>query len=73
MEYIVKDQIERYSTQRKLALEELLSLNENLPFYDKKKSVLEIQITNIDSRIFELVMAVERIKIFEATEKSKTK
>ncbi len=71
MEYIVKDQIERYSSQRDSIVLELISLNENLPFYDKKVLNLNLQIERIDHRIMDLVTAVERIKCMEITEKYK--
>jgi len=73
MEYLVKDQIERYSKQRELALNTLINLNENLPFYDKKKIDLEIQIDKCDFKINELVMTVERNKNFELIEKNRQK
>lgn len=73
MEYLVKDQIQRYSEQRNSLVQELISLNENLPFYDKKRAMLEIQIDKVDSKIQDLINTVERVNIFEATEKSKTK
>lgn len=73
MEYLVKDQIQRYSEQRNSLVQELISLNENLPFYDKKRAMLEIQIDKVDFKIQDLVNTVERVSIFETTEKSKTK
>jgi len=71
MEYFVKDQIERYSHQRELALNELLNLNENLPFYDKKRLMLEFQIDKCDFKIQDLVSTVERFNTFETIEKNK--
>ena len=73
MEYTVKDQIERYSNQRDSIVLELISLNENLPFYDKKVLNLNLQIERIDHRICDLVTAMERVKVFEITEKNKAK
>lgn len=73
MEYLVKDQIQRYSEQRNSLVTELIALNENLPFYDKKRAMLELQIDKIDLKIHDLVNAVERHRVFELTEKSKSK
>jgi len=71
MEEIVKQQIARYSSQREDALRELINLNENLPFYEKKKIVLELQIDKCDFKINDLVLAIERFKLLELTEKNK--
>jgi len=72
METLVKEQIARYSSQRDAALRELVELNENLPFYDKKKSTLEFQIDKCDFKIFDLIMTVERIRILEINSDKKT-
>jgi hypothetical protein len=73
MEYLVKDQIQRYSDQRESALLELISLNENLPFYDKKKQALEFQIDKCDFKILELVLTCERVKVIEINIKHQPK
>jgi len=73
MEYLVKDQIARYSAQRDNALNELLSLNENLPFYDKKVQILTSQIDKLDFKITDLVLTAERVSILEINIKQQPK
>lgn len=69
MEYLTKDYVLKLCEQRKDLIYELTSLNENLPNYSVKVSIIENQIGKIDSEASNYFYMLKDIEMMNSTNK----
>ena len=69
MEYIIKDYIIELSKQRKSVLDEINSMNENLPNYSVRIMELNNQIQNIDREVKDYIYCLKDLETMEEPNK----